>query len=144
MKTEIKAKNMIRNEEASCVFIKDNEIIRSVKGRGVAPLISIYEKEPEIMQESFVVDKVIGKAAAMIITLGKAKKIYGQIMSRPAYDFLKKHDFKVEYETMIDNIKNRAGDDLCPLEKSVINIEDPQTGYDQLKKTLRKLKADQN
>ncbi len=142
MEIEEKAKNMIKKDQASCVIIKDNEIIHTAAGRGVGPLISIYENGREALQDSFVIDKVIGKAAALIIILGQADKAYGSLMSTPAFDFLKARDCKVEYDKMVENIINRSGDDLCPLEKAVLNIEDPKTGYHQLKKTLSHLKKE--
>jgi len=46
--------------------------------KGITPLISFYENEPEVLKNAFVIDKVVGKAAAVIITLAGVEKVYGE------------------------------------------------------------------
>jgi hypothetical protein len=130
---------MIKEEKASCVVIKNNAILHSKSGPGVAPLISLYENNPELLKEAFVVDKVIGKAAAMMTVLGGATRVYGIVMSTAAQAYLEKHGIIAEYGRCVEVISNRTGDGLCPLEKSVLDIEDAEAGYPILKETIRKL-----
>lgn len=133
------AKRMIRNEKASCVIIKNHAIIHSAKGPGVAPLIALYENNPDILKGALVVDKVIGKAAAMIAECGGVKKVYGIVMSTAAKSYLLEHNIKAEYDTCVNIISNRTGDGLCPLEKAVMHVEDAQEAYILLKDTIKKL-----
>lgn len=135
-----KAKRMIKSRQASCVIIKDNKIVRTAIGQGIAPLISVYENEPEILKDAFVVDKVIGKAAAMMMILGGAKRVYGEIMSAAACDYLTDRGCRVDYGERIDVISNRSGDGMCPLENSVLDTDDPETGYHLLKETICRLR----
>lgn len=135
-----KAKRMIKEGQASCVIIKNNKIIRTEIGQSIAPLISIYESEPEILKDAFVVDKVIGKAAAMMIVLGGANRAYGEIMSAAACNYLAERGCRAEYGERIEIVVNRSGDGMCPLENSVLDIDDPETGYHQLKKTISRLR----
>lgn len=133
-----KAVQMIKEEKASCVIIKKNEIIYSAYGHGVAPLIALYENEPEILKDAFIVDKVIGKAAAMIAVLGGASKVYGLLMSTAAESYLKEYNIHAEYGRCVEVISNRTGDGLCPLEKTVLNVDDAETAYHLLKDTISK------
>ena len=135
-----KARQMIKNGKASCVLIKDDRIISTASGQGVAPLLSIYEKEPEVLQGAFVVDKVIGKAAALLLMLGGAKGAYGIVASAAGCAYLKARGFQVDYGELIDKITNRTGDGICPLENSVLDTDDPETGYYLLKETLKRLR----
>lgn len=141
MLTGERAKQMIKNGQASCVIIKDNRIIRTAIGQGITPLISVYENEPEILTNAFVVDKVIGKAAAMMIILGGAKRVYGEIMSAAAYTYLTERGCRADYGERIDVIANRSGDGMCPLENSVLDIDDPEAGYHLLKETINHLRS---
>jgi hypothetical protein len=136
-----KAKRMIRDETASCVLLKDGKIICTGKGQGIAPLISIYENNPGALQGAFVVDKVIGKAAAMMIVLGGAKQAYGAIMSTSACEYLAAHGCGASYGERIDIVSNRAGDGICPLEQSVLTVDDPEAGYHILKETICRLRS---
>ncbi len=138
---EKKAKKLINNKKASCIIIKNNKIIRTENSHGINSLILIYENEPQILKDSFVVDKIIGKAAAMIIVLSGAKKVYGKSMSTAAFDYLEKHGCKADYGEKIDVISNRAGNGICPLENAVLDIDDPETGYQILKETINRLRS---
>jgi len=136
-----KAKQMIKDGKVSCVIIKNDKIIRTASGQGVSPLLLIYENEPEILQDSFVVDKIIGKAAAILFVLGGVREAYGLVMSTAARTYLKARGYQADYGELIDNIANRTGDGICPLENSVLDIDDPETGYHLLKQTLKRLRS---
>lgn len=136
-----KAKRMVKDGKASCVIIQGDKIIRTASGQGIAPLISIYESEPEILKDAFVVDKIIGKAAAMMIVLGSAKKAYGEMMSAAACEYLTAHQCEIDYGERIDVVTNRTGDGMCPLENSVLSIDDPEDGYHILKETIQRLRS---
>ncbi len=133
------AKQMIKNEKASCVIIKNHTIIHSAKGPGVAPLIALYENNPDILKDAIVVDKVIGKAAAMIAECGGVKKVYGIVMSTAARSYLFEHNIQAGYDTCVNIISNRSGDGLCPLEKAVMHVGNAQEAYIILKDTIKKL-----
>lgn len=133
------AKQMIRNEKASCVIIKNHAIIHSSKGPGVAPLIALYENNPDILEGALVVDKVIGKAAAMIADCSGVKKVYGIVMSTAARSYLFEHNIQAAYGMCVNIISNRTGDGLCPLEKAVMDVENAQEAYILVKDTIKKL-----
>lgn len=133
------AKQMIAEEKASCVIIKNNKIVHSSIGPGVAPLIRLYENNPDILKGAFVVDKVIGKAAAMMTVLGGAVRVYGVVMSKAAESYLRGQNIPAGYGRCVDIISNRTGDGLCPLEKAVMDADSPEAAYQLLKDTIRKL-----
>ncbi|MFW5856126.1 MAG: DUF1893 domain-containing protein, partial [Bacillota bacterium] len=56
-------------------------------------------------------------------------------------DFLQEQGCTVDYGQKVEQIVNRSGDGMCPLEKSILNIEDPEKAYQQLKRTLNRLKS---
>ena len=51
---------------------------------GLRPLMNWLHQSPEIFEGSYVIDKVVGKASAMLLTYGGARKIHGKLMSRTA------------------------------------------------------------
>lgn len=140
MLTAEKATQMIKDGQASCVIIQNNKIVRTASGQGISPLISIYENNPDILKGAFIVDKIIGKAAAMMIILGGAERAYGEIMSASAYEYLKDRGCRAECGKQINAVINRSGSGICPLERSVLNIDDPETGYHLLKETISRLR----
>lgn len=132
--------NLIKSKTTiSCVIIKGNEMIHTADGRGVSPLLNVYDSDPGKLKDSIVVDKIIGKAAAMILVLGGAKRVYGMIMSAAGRRFLEQHGISAECGRCVDMIVNRTSDGICPIERSVMDIDDPQEGLAVLKTTIDKL-----
>lgn len=106
----------LKTESCSCV-ICNNGNLYPYFGRGVADLLNVLEKEPEIMAGAFIADKVVGKAAAALMITGKAKEIYAVTVSEPALDLLNRFNVKIVYEVLTGHIINRTGTDWCPLER---------------------------
>lgn len=135
-----KAKNMIATEVESCMLLKKGKIIYAVKDRGVDPLLNAYDHNRELMEDAFLVDKIIGKAAAMIAICGGVTSVYGEVMSVSAKEYLKEHGVAVSYGRCVEVISNRTGNGICPIEKSVMEIDDPLEGYHAIVKRLDSLK----
>lgn len=130
--------NLIKEETATCVVMKDHKIIKTISGQGIAPVIDLYEQG--VLKDAFVADKIIGKAAAMIMVLGGVKEVYGKVMSRAGKEFLESRGVKVSYGQCIDMISNRAGNGICPMERTVMEIEEPAEALTALKETLATLR----
>lgn len=136
-----KARALIKKGSVSCVIVKDEEIIHTADGRGVSPLITMLDTSPELLKYSLVVDRIIGKAAAMVLVCGGAQAAYGLTMSRAAEGYLLSHGIGAQYDNLIETITNRAGDGVCPLERSVFDIDDANEGLARLRETMAELKT---
>lgn len=133
--------HLIEQNTAACVVIRDGVIERTEMGRGIGPVLKLCDEGA--LKEAFVVDKIIGKAAAMIMTEGGVKRCYGLTMSRAAYDWLTAHGVKADYCECVDVIINRAGDGMCPMEETVLNISDAKEGIQALRQKRAELMAGQ-
>lgn len=131
--------NLISEGTASCVVIKENTIVKTQCDRGIGPVIRLYESG--LLQDAFVVDKIIGKAAAMVMTLGGVKGCYGVTMSASAVQWLKEHHIAVQYETCVEAIINRKGDGICPMEQTVKDMEDAEAALAALKAKIAELRG---
>lgn len=134
------ARKLILTNQAECVLISGGEIFAQTKGMGVSPLLTIYEKMPEEMENGIVVDKVIGRAAAAIIINGKAKRVYALLISEDGKEFLETHGIEVEYDKIVPRILNKNRDGLCPLEASVLGEEDSTKALEKLKAKIESFK----
>ena len=130
----LSAKKKVKDNYASCILLKDGKIKATETGRGIAPLLKIHDNCSAGMSGGILVDKVIGKAAAMIAIHGKVAAIHTELISEPALEILQKHGISVTYEKCVPQILNRTRDDLCPMEKRVAQVNDP----DEALKLLRK------
>lgn len=129
--------------KSTCVVIKNNTRLETLSGLGVAPLLSLYDRDEShsVLKNAIVIDKVIGKAAAIILTSAKSKRVYGEIMSKSAQAYLQQHHIQCEYGTLVDFINNRTNTGMCPLEESVCNIDNPDEGLQAIRHTVAKLMA---
>lgn len=130
----------IAKEGTSVVLIRNGEMIHTADGRGVRPLIEIYEEHPTLMKDSLVVDRLIGKAAAMLLVLGGVRAAYANTMSRAGADYLRANGVQLQAGRIIDLISNQDNTGICPMERSVLHTDDAEEGYHILKDTMQALR----
>ncbi len=109
--------------------------------RGVKPLLQLYEKRKDLSEFS-AADKVIGKAAAFMYVLLGIKEIYTDVVSRPATEVFKKYGIDITYNTLCDYIINRTKTDMCPMEKTVLDMTNPQEAYKAILEKLKELQQE--
>ena len=122
----------------SCLLVKENEKFFSYK-TGVKPLF-VFLKSGKDFTSFLAYDKVVGKATAFLYILLKVKEVNALVISEPAYNLLKENNIKVEYSKKVENIINRKGDDLCPFEKLVLDINNPEIALEKITDHLKEFK----
>lgn len=125
--------------DKTCVLVKGNSIYSSTM-TGISPMIDFIDRKIDLIGFS-VVDKIVGKAVAMLFILKGIKSVYAEVISKSALDFLKSNGVNVKYATLTERIINRKGDRLCPMESTVLNIDDCNLAYIKLKEKLNSLRA---
>ena len=110
--------------------------------RGIAPMMNFIGSGADLSGYS-VADIVVGKAAALLFVKCGIEKVFAKTLSQCAKKILEIYGVYYEYETLTENIINRAGTDICPMEKAVLNTDDPEEGYKLLVKELTRLAAQQ-
>ncbi len=128
MKDLEKAKQLLKAENYTCVFCKDDTVYSSVE-RGVKPLVEMYQSK-KLAKGFSAADKVVGKGAAFLYLLLEIKSLYAAVISRSALELLNKNGISVEYDTKVQNITNRKGDGICPFEEAVLTVDDKTAAYE--------------
>jgi hypothetical protein len=133
-------KALLNTDDIVCVLSKGDQVLTS-NLKGIRPWIKWLRECPEVIEDAVVVDKVVGKAAAMLMIVAKIKKLYTPMMSESALDYLSEQNIDFTYDTTVPYIVNNEKDGLCPMEQTVMNTEDAQQGYQQLLKKIAQLMA---
>ena len=102
--------------QCSCI-IRNNGTTRTFHERGVKDLHRLLMQEPEILSGASLADKVVGKGAAALMISGGVKWIYADVISKAAMVLFEQSRVEVQYGEIVPNIINRAGTDICPVEK---------------------------
>ena len=118
---------------------RDNKIFYCSNEIGVKPILSKLNENIDFYKDADIEDTVVGKAAACLYVLAKIKYVYAHTLSEPAKIYLENNNVSFKYDKLVKEIRNRTNTDMCPLEKSVIHIEDPVTAKIALDNTIKEL-----
>lgn len=127
-----KAKSILLSSASTIAVVSDGEIFTSQE-RGVKPLLFLLKEKKEFLKGASVADKVIGKAAALLMVLGEIKEVHTLIISEPAIQVFEKYNIPCFYDKKVDRIINRTGDGLCPMETLCLDVDEPQEAFQKIK-----------
>ena len=133
-----RCKNRLETENFTCV-IKKGESCYTFTERGIRPLMSLLESGADL-KGAVAADKVIGKAAALLMVKCRIGAVYAAVISEPAIRVLEDAGIGCEYGALVARIQNRRGDGLCPMESAVMEIADADEAYAALKDRLKTAK----
>ena len=127
-------KSLVEKGGVSCVAAKDGVMVGKESGKGLAPIFKLFAGGK--LAHALVVDKVVGRAAAAICIVGKAKKVHALMMGADALALLKANGVEAVAEKTVPKILNRDLSDSCPMEQAVEGIDDPAEMVKALKSRL--------
>ena len=127
------AKRVLKERGLSLVIVRDGEVIFESKFRGIIGLIRAINVLGGDLSSYSVADKVVGRAAALLLAYSRAGEVYAAIISELGLSTLNEYGIRVEYDTIVPKIMNRRGDDICPFEKISLTISSPKEAYERLK-----------
>lgn len=129
--------NILKEENLTCVVKQQNRLYKEAS-RGITPIINLLQKDK--LRGATLADKVIGKAAAMMMVYGGIKEVETILISEPAYRFFLQHNIPIIYETKVSYIVNRSKDGMCPMEETVLHMDDMEEAYRALIEKLAQMK----
>ena len=131
-------KNILLKENHTIVIYKSDASVVVSDDRGVAPLMKLLNENKEQLCDSMIADKVIGKAAALLMVYGKVKEVFTPTISVPAIEVFKNHNVKITYDKVVERIINRKGDGLCPMETLCLNVDNPEEAFFKVNVFIKK------
>lgn len=130
--------DLLHREDLTCVILGREETLK-FRLRGIRPMADTLRDRPEVLKCAVIADRIIGKAAAMLAVAGGAKAVYGEVMSESGLQMLTVHGVEARYGTLTPAIRNRENTGLCPMEQTVLTLNDPQDALPALLQTLARL-----
>jgi hypothetical protein len=132
------ARDIINNSNTSVVVIKNGVIISKKSGNGLKPMLEVIIEQDKEIFRSVIGDKILGKASALLCIYCKSIGVYSPQSTKKAISILLKEGITCQIDRIIPFIQNKNGDDICPFEKMIENIELPIEAYKILKKNIIK------
>lgn len=121
------------NEEGLSLIADRQRELYTSKLHGIGPIINPMKEDIYYFEDAIVVDKVIGKATAMLLILSKVKYIYAYVLSEKAKEILEYYHISYDCEKVVPYIINRTHDGMCPMEKTVYDMNDLDEAFIALK-----------
>lgn len=126
-----------REAGLSLMVVQDSSVVYSSKQEGLIPLLDAINSGKPYLVDALVIDKIVGRAAALLLCFGKSKTVIAEIMSEKAVEVLDIHGLEHDCEKLVPCILNKDSTDLCPFERLVERIYDPEEGYRLLSGRLK-------
>jgi len=133
-----RAKSLLKSTDSTIAVVSVDDVFTSHE-RGVKPLIHFLTGKKGFLKGASVADKVIGKAAALLMALGEIKEVHTLIISEPAIKVFEKYNIPCFYDKKVDRIINRTGDGLCPMETLCLDVDNPAEAFTKIKEKLSKM-----
>lgn len=103
---------------------------------GVVDLYELVTSRPCFLQGGRLADRIIGRGAAFLAVKGGVSELFAYVISRPALEVLQRAGIKTEYGRLEDNIANRDGTDICPVEKATLKAQTAEEALPLIKDFL--------
>ena len=123
-----RAKSLLKSTDSTIAVVSVDDVFTSHE-RGVKPLLHLLSEKKGFLKGASVADKVIGKAAALLMVLGEIKEVHTLIISEPAIKVFEKYIIPCFYDKKVDRIVHRTGDGLCPMETLCLDVDEPQEAF---------------
>lgn len=128
----------LNNGDTTLVIRCDEKVIKS-NHKGISPLIELNEKNLNL-EGACAYDKIVGKAAALLYARLNIKYVYAEVLSKRGMDTLDNYGVEYDYSVFTDEIINRLKTGMCPMEETVLDVNNPEEAYEKLKKKIIEMK----
>ena len=113
------------------VYSGDRLLFTSAKD-GLLPLLDYIDKFAPYEEGVTVFERVVGNAAALLLVKAAGKKVYSPLGSELAARTLDNYAVEYHFGEVVPYIRNRSGQDMCPMEKLSLN-RSPEEFYELMK-----------
>ena len=132
-----RAERLLREHNQSIVVIRGEDVFESGEN-GVRALMKL-QSGPKLLEGASVADKVVGKAAAMLMIRGHVAEVYAELLSKAGSEALADAGIPFVYRTYAPMILNRDGSGMCPMEAAVSDISNPEEAYEALRLAIARM-----
>jgi hypothetical protein len=133
------AKERIDTFDYAIVIVKEGRILYESKAKGIRPLYMAYVTMLSDLEGATVVDRVTGRAAAMLCIGANIKQLHAKLLSERAIGLLDASSISYSYDVLTPYIKNRTQTDTCPVEKLSKGVTDVSLLVEKIKGFLEEM-----
>lgn len=111
------------NKQGLSLLVYNNETLTTHDNRGIQDLLTLVATQPERLKGAIVADKIIGKAAAALMTSCGVVEVHTNVICTPAREIFEKANIKIFATKEVPLILNREKSGMCPMDTRLQGIE---------------------
>jgi hypothetical protein len=128
----------IRSGTASLCAADNEVLVYCETGRGISPLLTAIERERSCAHKSMDWgDKLVGRAAGLLLVLVSPRSVFAATMSAGAADVLRVAGIPFTCDILIPDVLNREGTGPCPMEAAVRSVDEPLAALETLERLVQ-------
>ncbi|MBN2897876.1 MAG: DUF1893 domain-containing protein [Clostridia bacterium] len=127
------AKRLIDERDSAIIIVKNGQLIFESKEKGIKPLYTAFTTIRAELAGAALVDRVTGRAAAMLSTGAKIEALHAKLLSERAIEMLEAAGVAYSYDKLVPYIKNRTQTGSCPVEQLSADVTDVQVLVEKIK-----------
>ncbi|RLE88812.1 MAG: DUF1893 domain-containing protein [Thermoprotei archaeon] len=130
LKEDLKlAKRILNERKLSLVIVKNGTVLYESSASGIVDLVKAVISLKHKMWESSVADKVVGKAAALLLAYSKVKGVFAEVLSESGLRVLAENNIEFEFKKLVPVILDREKRTVCPFERLTLRVQSPEEAY---------------
>jgi hypothetical protein len=121
---------VLRKRDLSLRILVGNKSLFESRKSGMFPLLealSMFGRSK--LRGTIVIDKIVGRAAALLLAYFKPKEIYCRTISQRAEEILYRYGIAYYAEDVVSEIYRPGNVEICPFEQAVLEVKTPLQGY---------------
>ena len=124
----------------SLMVYKNGKLVFQSSSKGIRPHLEAIDQLGEGLRGTVMVDKIVGRAAALLILYSGAAEAHTAVLSTQGRLVLELHGLKFTYAEEVEHIKMQDGRVYCPFEAMVQGLTDPEEAYQVIVEKMRSLR----
>jgi len=127
------AKQRLDQKNRSLVIAKSGRVLFETEAHGISGVLEAIKKLENNMAGSSVADRIVGKAAALLFVYSGVVAVFAVTASDRGIEVLKGYNIFHEFKKRVPRILDLKKVDICPFEKLVAKISDPEEAHEELR-----------
>ena len=132
--------DMLEKTGNSLMVYRDGDIVFQSSSKGIRPHLEAIDSLGEGLRGTVMVDKIVGRAAALLILYSGAVEAHAAVLSTQGRRALEMHGLMFTYAEEVEHIKMLDGRIYCPFEAMVQGLTDPEEAYHAIVEKMKSLR----
>jgi hypothetical protein len=124
--------DFIKSGESLRVY-KDDKLIFSSSEKMLLPLLKYIKKHATRNKDVVVMDKIVGRAAALLLVKARCFEVFSPLASERAVEILEKNKILHYFSRVVPVILRPGSEEICPMEQMSSGLEDADKFYEMVK-----------